>query len=405
MIKSPRDGLVVEKCGRLLRSRRRLSEAVTESGTEREAAVSRYFESYVEDRDAHGTTKFSFAARNFRQSALMFARLLRLPKLTITPSDSLEGIALHDAFGRHHPVSRLIRHAAVVLLPGSADEYCSGSSKQTLRRKIRQAHKLGVGWKSVDDPEERRRVLALADDWERVQPDAQYQNPEPANDDLFEYDLWLLAHSADGLAAGPVRDARRRRMGRAALLPNHRKRRRAERRALLPHESPGRPAVPIGGRAPRRRHEPIVSDQRASSLPTHGGLSHLPGPPATKYREASAMRIEDVGDLAPGSVTDADVCIVGSGPAGLVLAEELAQEGRRIFVLESGNLSPRSDADALNEIRSVGAPRVLDQGWCATVPWAERRAPGPVAWRRSMTWTSPPESGYPGRAGRSSGRR
>ena len=73
------------------------------------------------------------------------------------------------------------------------------------------------------------------------------------------------------------------------------------------------------------------------------------------------MRIEDVGALAPGSVTHADVCIVGSGPAGLVLAEELAREGRRIFVLESGNLSPCSDADALNEIRSVGAPRVLDQ--------------------------------------------
>lgn len=198
MIKSPRDGLAVEKCGRLLRSGRRLSEAVTESGTEREAAVSRYFETYVEDRDEHGATKLSFAARNFPQSALMFARLMRLPRLTITPSDSLEGIALRDAFVRHHPVSRLIRHAAVVLLPGSADEYCSGSSKQTLRRKIRQAQKLGVGWKPVDDPQERRRVLALADDWERVQPDAQYQNPEPANDDLFEYDLWLLAHSADG---------------------------------------------------------------------------------------------------------------------------------------------------------------------------------------------------------------
>lgn len=73
------------------------------------------------------------------------------------------------------------------------------------------------------------------------------------------------------------------------------------------------------------------------------------------------MRIDDVGALPPDSVTHADVCIVGSGPAGLVLAEELAREGRRVFVLESGNLAPRSDADALNEIRSVGAPRVLDQ--------------------------------------------
>ena len=73
------------------------------------------------------------------------------------------------------------------------------------------------------------------------------------------------------------------------------------------------------------------------------------------------MRIEDVGALAPDSVTDVDVCIVGSGPAGLVLAEELAGTGRRIFLLESGDLVPSAESDALNEIRSVGVPRVLDQ--------------------------------------------
>jgi choline dehydrogenase-like flavoprotein len=73
------------------------------------------------------------------------------------------------------------------------------------------------------------------------------------------------------------------------------------------------------------------------------------------------MRTELISTLAPDSVTRADICIVGSGPAGLVLAEELSRVGRRILVLESGDLEPTAEADALSEITSVGAPRVLDQ--------------------------------------------
>ena len=164
----------------------------------REAAVSRYFENYVESRDECGTTKLYFATRNFGQSALMFGRLLRLPRLTVTPSAGREGVALRETLARHHPVSRFIRHAAVIVLPTDVEEYCSGPSKQTLRRKVRQAERLGIGWKAVDDPDERRRVLALADAWERVQPDSRYQNPEPSNADLFDYGLWLMAHAADG---------------------------------------------------------------------------------------------------------------------------------------------------------------------------------------------------------------
>ena len=171
---------------------------VTESDIEREAAVSRYYESYAAKRDGCGDTKAGFALRHPRASALLFARLLRLPRLTLEPSDSVEGAALRDTLARPHPVGRLLRHAAVVRLPANSAEYCAGSSKQTLRRKVRQAERIGIRWRRVDDPDERRRVLALADDWERVQPDPQYRNAEPANDDLFAYDLWLVAESPDG---------------------------------------------------------------------------------------------------------------------------------------------------------------------------------------------------------------
>lgn len=48
-------------------------------------------------------------------------------------------------------------------------------------------------------------------------------------------------------------------------------------------------------------------------------------------------------------VLDADVCIVGAGPAGLTLARELATRERRIVVLESGGRNPDPAAQALSE--------------------------------------------------------
>ena len=47
--------------------------------------------------------------------------------------------------------------------------------------------------------------------------------------------------------------------------------------------------------------------------------------------------IEDVGDLPAGSIIEADLCIIGAGPAGLALAREfLAASSLRVVVLESG---------------------------------------------------------------------
>ncbi|MEY2847591.1 MAG: hypothetical protein RI885_256, partial [Actinomycetota bacterium] len=75
------------------------------------------------------------------------------------------------------------------------------------------------------------------------------------------------------------------------------------------------------------------------------------------------MHIIDSGELLPGAVLEADLCIVGTGPAGLTIARELAGLSRRfrIVMLESGGLHPDPWADALGGIESVGAPRVMDQ--------------------------------------------
>ncbi len=52
----------------------------------------------------------------------------------------------------------------------------------------------------------------------------------------------------------------------------------------------------------------------------------------------------------------ADVCIVGAGAAGIVLAAELVRLGKRVLMLESGGAETDLAADALNECFYTGQP-------------------------------------------------
>lgn len=58
---------------------------------------------------------------------------------------------------------------------------------------------------------------------------------------------------------------------------------------------------------------------------------------------------------------ECDVCIVGTGPAGLTIAQELAGSAARVLLIESGDVCTSADVDALSEVQSVGAPRLTDQ--------------------------------------------
>ena len=72
------------------------------------------------------------------------------------------------------------------------------------------------------------------------------------------------------------------------------------------------------------------------------------------------MKLLDLRALETDFLPMTDVCIVGAGPAGLVLADELARAGVAVTVLESGGEEDGA-ADDLNEIESVGSARQLDQ--------------------------------------------
>ena len=73
------------------------------------------------------------------------------------------------------------------------------------------------------------------------------------------------------------------------------------------------------------------------------------------------MRVDDLRTLPPELEPEADLCIVGSGPAGLTIARELAGGPIQVIVLESGGLVRQAESDALNEIESIGEPRVREQ--------------------------------------------
>src|SRR5665213_2874375 len=59
-------------------------------------------------------------------------------------------------------------------------------------------------------------------------------------------------------------------------------------------------------------------------------------------------------DLKDFPQDEYDLCILGSGPAGLSIAAELSQSGLSICVLESGSRSQSAFADSLRTVESEG---------------------------------------------------
>src|SRR5437773_2846365 len=115
------------------------------------------------------------------------------------------------------------------------------------------------------------------------------------------------------------------------------------------------------------------------------------------------MPIVDLRDIPAGENIEADICIVGSGPAGATIARELDRNRLRVIVVESGGTERDADVDALNEIENVGRARVMDQ-WLvrnrmlggSSNTWTGRCAPFDDIDYEARDWVQ--YSGWPFRA-------
>lgn len=74
-----------------------------------------------------------------------------------------------------------------------------------------------------------------------------------------------------------------------------------------------------------------------------------PGPVATPYRADTAPARLSIGAVPAGVMSlDADVCVIGSGAGGAVIAARAAQAGRSVVVLEAGAYRTEADFDQID---------------------------------------------------------
>lgn len=67
----------------------------------------------------------------------------------------------------------------------------------------------------------------------------------------------------------------------------------------------------------------------------------------------------DAPQLQDDAQLDCDICIIGAGPAGIVLADGLAKTGLQICLTEAGGLSPQSEHPIRSLAEQVGHPVIV----------------------------------------------
>lgn len=112
------------------------------------------------------------------------------------------------------------------------------------------------------------------------------------------------------------------------------------------------------------------------------------------------MNFEDLRHLEDDCLIETDLCIIGTGPAGLSIAKEFAGTSIRVWLVESGGIGEETEPQTLNEIENVGVPRVMQQELVryrifggASHIWTGRCAPFGTIDFQQRAWV--PYSGWP----------
>ena len=64
--------------------------------------------------------------------------------------------------------------------------------------------------------------------------------------------------------------------------------------------------------------------------------------------------IEEFWEYEPGTLIEADVCVIGAGAAGVTIAHEFGRSNKKVIVLESGGLEYEPEVQSLYKGSVVG---------------------------------------------------
>jgi len=166
------------------------------SDAESEQALAAYWATYVEA----GRGGAPFILRNWRRSWAAFQAVRRLPVVEARPSDLPGGRAVRRVLAARAAYGIPVRLLGTAMLevPEDGDDFLVGRRAQTLRRKIRAAERHGLKVRRIEDDDERRTLVGVANHAEQHHVDPAYRVPTPRNDDLLDHDVWLTVDDPEG---------------------------------------------------------------------------------------------------------------------------------------------------------------------------------------------------------------
>jgi hypothetical protein len=145
--------------------RLRLGWSAEQASKDNEATLSLYFQNY---RERGCERRFVYVIKHPLETLRVVITIFRSPSLSVEPSITADGALIREALTPHSLPGRIAGFTTGVLkLPNAPRQYMLGPAKQTLRRKVRAAQKLGVSWAEVVHPWERQELLELASQYER----------------------------------------------------------------------------------------------------------------------------------------------------------------------------------------------------------------------------------------------